>query len=372
VFIMVNNGDGCQTHSWEREDVFHTNSRLRAVVATPLSEANCRLIEELEPRLELVRDQSLLPPMRHAADFFGDPSFSRSADEQARFDALVDSADVLYGIPDVDPAALKRTLNANQGLQWVHIMAAGGGSQVAAAAPDAEQLHRVAFTTSAGVHGGPLAEFALFGVFAGAKTLPRLLAQQRAHEWTGRWTMGQVADQTVLVVGLGGIGREVAAKLAAVGATVIGTSRRPIQVPGVSRLVDPADLADVAAGVDAVVATLPGTEATTGLLGEEFFARIKPGATIVNVGRGTVIDEPQLIAALKDGRIGFAALDVFAEEPLDARSELWDLPNVLVSPHTAALNDAEDRLIAELFARNATLFLDGGELINRVDTVEFY
>lgn len=349
-----------------------TSTRLRVVVATPLSEENCRLIESAEPRLELIRDQELLPPMRHAADFGGDPSFHRTAQQQSDFTTLVESADVLYGIPDVDPAALKKTIGVNQKLRWVQTMAAGGGGQVAAAHLTEEQLRRVAFTTSAGVHGGPLSEFALFGVLAGAKTLPRLLAQKQDHNWSGRWGMGQVSEQTILVAGLGGIGSGVARRLAAFGATVIGTTRGAQNIPGVSRYVTPEEIVDVAPELDAVVATLPGTAATTGLFGHDFFSRVKPGVTIVNVGRGTVIDEPELIAALRNGRVGFAALDVFADEPLDTTSPLWDMPNVLVSPHTAALNVAEDRLIAELFARNATRFLDGDDLINRVDTVEFY
>ncbi|MDP9028369.1 MAG: D-2-hydroxyacid dehydrogenase, partial [Actinomycetota bacterium] len=94
--------------------------------------------------------------------------------------------------------------------------------------------------------------------------------------------------------------------------------------------------------------------------------------TVVNVGRGTVIDEPALVAALVSGQVGFAALDVFAAEPLPATSPLWRHPNVLISPHTAGLNPAEDRLIAELFAENAGRLLDGRDLINRVNTVEFY
>ena len=104
-------------------------------------------------------------------------------------------------------------------------MAAGGGGQVKAAGPTPDQLSRIIFTTSAGVHGGPLAEFAVFGVFAGAKDLPRLLAQQN-DAWNGRWEMRQISEMTVLVVGLGGIGAEVARRLSALGATMIGTSRQ--------------------------------------------------------------------------------------------------------------------------------------------------
>ena len=349
-----------------------STERLRVAVATPLSEDLCDLIESTEPRVELVRDQSLLPPMRHPADFSGDPAFTRTPEQQRRFEALIDGADVLYGIPDVDPHALKRAVEANPRLRWVQVMAAGGGSQVLAAALTREQLERVAFTTSAGVHGGPLAEFAVFGVLAGAKQLPRLLSQQRAHEWSGRFEMKQVSEQTVLVLGLGGIGAEVARQLSVLGAHVIGASRHSRPVDHVDELVHPDSLVDVAGRIDAVVVALPGTAATDGLLGEEFFAAVRPGATLVNVGRGTVVDEVALVAALLDGRIGFAALDVVASEPLTRDSPLWEMPTVLISPHTAALNSAEDRKIAELFADNATRFLDGRRLRNRVDTVDFY
>lgn len=346
--------------------------RLRVVVATPLAEPLCHLIEEREPRIELIRDQSLYPPMRHPADFTGDPEFSRTPAQQRAFEELLDSADALYGIPDVDPAALKRTADANPRLRWVHTMAAGGGAAVKAAGLSPAQLGRIAFSTSAGVHGGPLAEFAVFGVLAGAKDLPRLLAQQRDHTWSGRWEMRQVSEMTVLVVGLGGIGSEVARRLSALGATVVGTSRHQRPVDHVDRSIRTDQIAEVAPDVDAIVLTLPGTAATERLIGPEVLAAVRPGTVLVNVGRGTVVDEDALLQALREGRIGFAALDVFATEPLPADSPLWDEPNVLVSPHTAALNAAEDRLIAELFAANATRLLDGEELRNVVDTVAFY
>jgi phosphoglycerate dehydrogenase-like enzyme len=285
---------------------------------------------------------------------------------------MLDSADALYGIPDVDPAALKRTADANPDLRWVHTMAAGGGGQVKAAGLDPAQLQRIVFSTSAGVHGGPLAEFAVFGVLAGAKDLSRLLAQQRDHTWSGRWQMRQVAEMTVLVVGLGGIGAEVARRLSGLGATVVGTSRHHRPVDHVDRLIRTDQIAATVPDVDAIVLTLPGTAATERLIGAAVLAAVKPGTILVNVGRGTVVDEDALLAALRDGRIGFAALDVFAAEPLPADSPLWDEPNVLVSPHTAALNAAEDRLIAELFAANASRLLNGEQLRNVVDTVDFY
>ncbi|MFB7893653.1 D-2-hydroxyacid dehydrogenase [Microbacterium sp. NPDC056044] len=347
-------------------------STLRVVVATPLADDDAERIVTLEPRIELIRDASLLPPMRHAADFAGDPAFRRSSTQQRAFEKLVDSADALYGIPDVDPRALARTVRANPELRWVQTMAAGGGSQVRAAQLEPRELERVAFTTSAGVHGGPLAEFAVFGVLAGAKDLPRLAAQQRWRRWTSRWAMKQVSDMTILVLGLGGIGRETAHKLQLLGARVIGFSRSGDGAPEgtVGERIE--RLGDHLPQADAIVVTLPGTTATESLLGDIVFDAVKPGVIVVNVGRGTVIDEPALTRALADGRVGFAALDVFAVEPLSGESPLWDHPNVLVSPHTAALDPREERRIAELFADNAGRLLDGRPLRNVVDTVEFY
>ncbi|MGD2203841.1 D-2-hydroxyacid dehydrogenase [Microbacterium maritypicum] len=349
-----------------------TEKKLRAVVAVPLAEDLCRLIEELEPRVEVIRDHALMPPMRGPADWSGDPDHVRTPSEQQAFDEMVDSADVLFGIPDVDAAALARTVAANPRLRWVMTTAAGGGASVKAAGLDREQLDRVVFTTSAGVHGGPLAEFAVFGVMAGAKNLPRLLADQGTRTWPDRWEMRQLDEMTVLVVGLGGIGAECARRFHALGARVWGTTRSGEPVDGVDRLVPLNELIDAVAHVDAIVVTLPGTAQTHHLIGAEVFEAVKPGAIITNVGRGTVVDETALRGALDDGRIAFAALDVFEQEPLDAASPLWGHSNVLVSPHTAALSSKEEERIARRFAENAARLLDGEPLTAVVDTVEFY
>lgn len=345
---------------------------LRVVVANPFDVSLHEYIREREPRIELVVEPDLLPPMRHAADFAGDPSFRRSEADQARFEELLDSADALYGIPDLDPVQLARTVRANPRLRWVHTMAAGGGSQVKAAELQADELQRVLFTTSAGVHGDSLAEWAMLGILAGAKDLPRLRRQQSEREWPDRWTMRQVSDLTVLVFGVGGIGRRVAAKARALGATVIGVTRRETGPEEFHRLVSLEDVHQVLPDVDAIVTTLPGTAATQRLIGTDVFSRIGPRTTIVNVGRGAVIDEEALTSYLLANPDAFAALDVFAVEPLPSESLLWSLPNVLVSPHTAALTDSEERRIAELFADNAGRLLDGRPLVNVVDTVEFY
>ncbi|WP_354147648.1 D-2-hydroxyacid dehydrogenase [Arthrobacter sp. 754] len=345
---------------------------LRVVVPTPLSEELCQLIERTEPRLEVVRDQALLPVQRYPGDHRGDETFTRTPEEQSRFENLIDSADALYGVPDQSSSQLRRTVEANRRLLWVHTTPAGGGGQVRAAGLGQEQLERIAFTTSGGVHAEPLAEFALLGVLAGMKELSRLQNDQRNRTWGERRTLRQLSSVTVLVVGLGGIGRAVAGKLTALGARVIGAHRRQVEVPGVERIFAMEELAQAVAGADAIVVCLPSTTATHQVLSRTVLESVKPGATLINVGRGATVDEAALVGALAEGRIGFAALDVFDAEPLPADSRLWGMPNVLISPHAAAINDDEERLIAELFAANATRFLDGEPLLNRVNTVEFY
>ncbi|MDJ1113359.1 D-2-hydroxyacid dehydrogenase [Microbacterium dauci] len=348
------------------------SDRLRVVAAVPLREDLCALIERLEPRVEVVRDHDLVAPMRGPADWSGDPAFTRTPAKQAAFEAMVDSADALFGIPDVDPEALARTVAANPTLRWVMTTAAGGGAQVKAAGLDRTDLDRIVFTTSAGVHGGTLAEFAVFGVMAGAKGLARLRRDQDERHWPERWEMRQLDEMTVLVVGLGGIGAECARRFSALGAQVWGTTRSGAPVPGVDRLVPLDELAAAVAEVDAVVVTLPGTEQTHHLIDAEIFANARPGLILASVGRGTVIDESALLTALEDGTVAFAAMDVFEVEPLPQDSPLWTHPRVLVSPHTAALSGREEERIARRFAADATRLLDGGEMHAVVDTVEFY
>jgi phosphoglycerate dehydrogenase-like enzyme len=256
-------------------------------------------------------------------------------------------------------------------LRWVHTIPAGGGAQVRSAHLDQASLERILFTTSAGVHAQPLAEFSVFGVMAGAKELPQLLTDQREHRWADRRPLPLLGETTVAVVGLGAIGRRTAELLKALGCTVIGVHRREVNA-AVDRIEPVEALGDVFASVDAVVLALPGTSVTEGMISREVLARAKPGLTLVNVGRGSTVDEPALVEALQDGRIGLAVLDVTAVEPLPQDSPLWDLPNVVIAPHTAAISDHEPRLIAELFVENARRFLDGEPPLNQVNTAEFY
>src|SRR5690606_34860870 len=251
------------------------SDRLRVVIASPLAAELVELIARDE-RLEVVWEPELLTDPE--IDWMVGPK-QRTPEQQARFEELLDSADVLFGVPDQSGRALGRTVRANPRLRWVHTIPAGGGQQVKAAKLDEGDLERVLFTTSAGVHATPLAEFAVFGVLAGAKRLAWLLGLQRAKQWGPREPLGLLSETTVLVVGLGAIGRLVASQLTALGCRVIGVHRREIEAE-VERIVPVEQFADAASGADAIVLALPGTEQTRGMLSAQVLAAIKPGATV--------------------------------------------------------------------------------------------
>jgi phosphoglycerate dehydrogenase-like enzyme len=343
-------------------------ARLRVAVATPFRAELIDLLREREPRLDIDFRPELMAPA--SDDWMA--GWTRPDELQDDYAAYVQGAEALLGVPDHSGKALARTIAANPGLRWVHTIPAGGGAQVRSAHLAQDDLERVLFTTSAGVHAQPLSEFALFGVLAGIKQLGRLRIAQIRHEWVGRQAMGSITETTVAVVGLGGIGRRTAELLSGLGMTVIGVHRHEVDAPGVSRIEPVERLGAVLAESDAVVLALPDTEQTRGMLSAEVLAQARPGIAVVNVGRGSTVDERALIEALRDGRVGSAALDVTAVEPLPAESPLWDFPNVVIAPHTAAISSHEPRRIVELFAENARRLLDGEELLNRVNIREFY
>ena len=250
--------------------------------------------------------------------------------------------------------------------------AAGAGEQVRSAELSREELERVAVTSAAGVHAGPLAEFALFGLLAFAKDLPRLLTDQRDRRW-GHYTVGELSGQTLLIVGLGQIGDEVARLATGFGMRVIGINRSgTADAPHIDEVHRTSELREYLGEADAIVISVPLTEETRGLIDAAAIAQMKPGAIFVNVGRGGVVDEPALIEALRSGKLAGAALDVFTSEPLRDDSPLWELPNVLLSPHTAGLSVRENERIAALFVENLRRYLLREPLRNRVDPELLY
>jgi phosphoglycerate dehydrogenase-like enzyme len=346
--------------------------RVPLVIATPVEPELVARLHDVDERLDIHFEPELLPPPRYPSDHRGDPGFERPPAEQGRFRSLVERAEVLYGIPGDTPQGITWAIRTAPGLRFVQATSAGAGEQVRAANLSAAELDRVAIASASGVHAVPLAEWSLFGLLAFTKGLPRLERDAAERRWD-HYPADELRGRTVLVLGVGEIGAEVARLASAFGMRVLGVKRDLAEpVAHVEALYPPSAIDELVTEADAVVITLPLTEETRGLIGRRTIGRMRDGAIVVNVGRGGVLDEDALVEALATGRLAGAALDVFAEEPLPETSPLWELENVILSPHTAALSWHENERIVELFADNLRRYLDGDELRSRVRTSVFY
>lgn len=254
---------------------------------------------------------------------------------------------------------LEALLQAARGVRWIHTGSAGfDWVQV----PEVER-RAIALTRSADVMSIPIAEFVFGTLLAHAKHLHDLRDAQREHRWASPMHL-ELHGKTMLVVGVGAIGRRVAALAEAFGMRVIGIKRDAAPHPSVDRMVTPAALHEVLGEADVIVLTAPGTAETDGMLGATEFARMKPGAYLVNVARGSLIDDDALVAALAEGRIAGACLDAFRDEPLPAGHPLWDAPNVTISPHCSYRTPEIRGRVIDEFATNLERYLSDAPLLN--------
>jgi len=277
----------------------------------------------------------------------------------------IPDADVLIGWsirPDQFAAARK--------LKWIHSPAAAVHQLMFPELIKSE----VVVTNSGDVHGPVVAEHAIALLLALAKRIPQAMRYQRKKEWAQEILWGEqprpreIASTTVLVIGMGSIGREFASRAKGLGMKVIAVRENPQKGPGSADAVySPEQLDSVIPEADYILLCTPVTPATTGLIDRLRLARMKPDAYVINVGRGPLVDEAALIEVLKDHKIAGAALDVFTEEPLPKHSPFWDLENVLITPHTAAVTDRLWERHFQLISENLRRFLDGRPLLNLID-----
>jgi len=220
----------------------------------------------------------------------------------------------------------------------------------------------VIVTTVGDLFAGVVAEHAFALLFALTRRLAELGAAQREAAWRPL-PVRELEGATIAIVGLGNIGRAVARAAKAFGMRVLGSRRKPGRaVAGVDRLYPARKLKDMLAQADVVVVSVAGTPETAGMIGAAELAAMKRGALLVNVARGSVVDEPALVVALREGHLGGAGLDVFADEPLPATSPLWKLPNTVITPHVAiTIPSRMPRAIAH-FAANLTRYCKGEPL----------
>jgi glyoxylate/hydroxypyruvate reductase len=329
-------------------------------IASYLEPEHVQRIAALDPRIDVRYAPDLLAPPRFAADHTGRPDFRRTPDGERRFLEHLAAADILY---DVDRSLAARLPELAPKLRWIQFTSSGVGPFVLK-----HGLNRpgLTLTNAAGIHAVPLAEHVLLSLLYFWKDVPARLRDQRAHVWE-RYAGRELRGATVLVVGLGAVGQEVARTCRANGLRAVGMRRTPVDDPAslhADAVVSPDRLLDVLPTVDAVVLIAPHTPETEGMIDARALAAMKPGAVLINIARGALVDEGALVAALRSGHLGGAALDVAAVEPLPADSPLWDLPNVLVTAHSASTVDKENGRLTDLFCDNLRRFLDGAPLRN--------
>jgi glyoxylate/hydroxypyruvate reductase len=338
---------------------------VRALVCSFLEKEHVARIAA-RPGVEVLYRPDLLPQPRYPCDHHG-PAPALTGAERAEWAVLLRQADICFDFDWEEPAAMPARA---PGVQWVQATSSGIGPFMASTGLAG---WNAMVTTAAGVHARPLAEWAVTGVLYFVKDVPDLQVRQSAHRWE-RMAIGGLAGRRALVVGLGQVGRAVAAALNGLGVEVWGAGRgaKSGQIAGISTTGSTADLPELLCSCDILVLTCPLTPETFRLIGAAEIAALGSGGILVNLARGAVVDEPALIDALRQRTIRGAVLDVVESEPLAGDSPLWDLGNVLISPHSASTLATENKALVDLFLGNLALFQAGKPLTNRYDPARGY
>ncbi len=342
---------------------------VNVLIASYLEPEHVERIRAVDPRLRVAYEPALLGSPRYPADHSA--TIARSSADEARWRALLAEAEVLF---DFDQTNRQELPALAPRLRWVQASSAGIG-QFVRRMGYGERMPGVVFTTASGVHARPLAEFCAMAMLMFARNAWQMQRLQAEGRWE-RFGATDLAGRTLGVVGVGRVGVAVARLGQALGMTVLGVKRsvagfEPAEL-GCDELYGPAQLDAVLRRSEYLVLIAPHTDATEGMLGAAQLALLPRGAVLINIGRGSLVDEAALVAALREGRLGGAALDVFEVEPLPPTSPLWALPNVLISPHSASTSDRENGRLTELFCDNLRRYLDGAPLRNVLDLEALY
>jgi phosphoglycerate dehydrogenase-like enzyme len=269
---------------------------------------------------------------------------------------------------DLDDAGFRSVLDRASGLRWVHSPSAGVEHW-----PLQELANRnITLTNAAGVFAIPIAEWVLATMLRIVKRVDALVDAQREHRWVNDFAADELHGKTLLVLGTGGIGGEIITRAQAFGMRVWGSNRSGRSVPGAEWVVRGEAWREVLPQVDFLVSTLPLTDETRQMINEAELASLHAGAWVINVGRGATINEDALVDAVRNGRIGGAALDAWTTEPLPPDHPAWTLPNVIISPHASGSSPAGRDRGLDLFVENLLRFTRGEQLANEVDLKSGY
>lgn len=343
----------------------------RVMITTPLEEEHVERIRRDAPAgIEVIYAPDLLPPTRYTADHNGVDDYQHSPEQASRWAELLSSADILFDFPP--GRSHPREVAPNVG--WIQTTSAGVGR---AAATMGIKSGELIITTASGVHARPLTEFVFMVLLMVVKEYDRTRDDQAARRWV-RFCSDELSGKTIAIVGPGKIGREVARISRCFDMRPVATARdtRPERAAelGIDRLYPRSEFHEMLGMADVVVLCAPHTPETENIMDRAAFDALKPGVVFVNIGRGQLVDESALLDTLRDGTIRFAGLDVFRTEPLPPDSPFWDLPNVLINPHSASTSDRENGRIVDIFLHNLHCYVAGrtDEMRNVLDIERMY
>ena len=288
--------------------------------------------------------------------------------KEAEADSIIPEADIIIGFGGMLNWA--HILPLAKKCRWVHTLSAGVDRLTAQ--PDFVAGDTI-LTNSKGIHGIPMGEHCLGIILGFTRKLFHTYDNQKAHRWeTGIRGLEEIAGKTAVIVGLGAVGIGIAAKLKAMDMQVIGVKQHVSDLPGIDKVYGTDELDEALAQGDVVIVALPVTPETRDLFNRERFKRMKSNAIFINVSRGETVVDDDLAAALNDGVIAGASLDVFRTEPLPADDPLWDAPNLIVTPHDAAISPMYLPRTIGIFCENLKVFPDAAKMQNVVDKVRGY
>jgi phosphoglycerate dehydrogenase-like enzyme len=314
----------------------------RKLVVSPMPRAQLEELRRAAPSLTIVVARGEAEALREVAD-----------------------ADGVYGFTS------QEIFRAGKRLRWVQVGSAGVENVLT---PEVI-AHPAVVTNAQRVYGPEIADHAFAMLLAFTRGLRQLIPRQSSGEWRapGRARLDELQDKTMLIVGLGGIGTEVARRAAAFGMRVLATDPKEMAKPSfVSELAKPERFHALLPQADVLVSAVPLTKETRGMIGERELGMMKPGAYLINVSRGAVVDTAALVSALKAGRLAGAGLDVTDPEPLPTASELWAMETVIITPHIAGQSPGGRRRLFELLKENVRRFGAGEPLLNVVDKEKGY
>jgi phosphoglycerate dehydrogenase-like enzyme len=327
---------------------------IHIVITRPVEKELIQQMTGVDPRIKVLDGSAFM-----AAEECGDFSYKE------KFDALLTQAEIICGF-----SPPKNVLARAPRLKWLHAMVAGIDR------PEfAEALHSpVIVSNSAGIHRTQVSELVFMLMLNLAKQAPFFFKRQQEKRWSPG-IPGVLEGKILGIVGLGNIGKAVAKLGKAFGMRVIANRRSITEITSetnVDVLLPAGSLPDLLSQSDFVVIALPSTPATQQLIGEQELRAMKPSACIINIARGKIIDEEVLIRAIKEHWIAGAGLDTVVMEPLPAHSELWDLPNVIITPHVGGRREDYNRLAIPVFCENLRSYIHQERLPNLIDKEKGY